>query len=806
MVSRGLRDVGVRAVVENAQGYVSDLRKMGDAEAKSNQRIQQLTQRARTAGLALSAFGASAAALGFVLVRAASDVEEMDSRFRVVFGDLADQAEEWATSLARDVNRSRFELMGFMASLQDLFVPLGFTRDRAFQLSRELTALAIDVASFNNEADATVIRAFQSALVGNTETVRRYGIVITEASLEQEILNSGMRSHRSEITELDKVQARFNLIVAASGDAIGDAARTSESFANQMRGLQATVRDVQVEMGQDLLPAANALVGALRQVLEVAGDIPPELRQLVVVSGAVAGGFAAIAGPGLLMVSFLPRMAAGLALVRTAALGLAVGPAAPLVVTLTVVGLLAAALAPRLIDNMRAAREETDRWSSSLSQLSQQELNAMKLEIDEQIKQMETLGGTLDGLRRNYGNVFMFQSELDDLRERSQTINSAINQQMQEEIELRQELAATQEEQQRTLEIPQEAIDAAREFLELQREQNEQSMENRRVAREANQRLQEQQNTLRTLAVVVRGGERVLAQYTSGQISAREAIELLNLQMEVQNRLQEEQQEFLTDSERQWRSLLRTLDPVDRQFRNLNLSTGETIQVISELSGLSLPQLRAILEQNGLTLQDFMNDITQYIALTGVTVDSIDDEVRARQRAIDALREQQQEERNLANLVGRNLGPGANIVSPVGIQNFYRQLEIQASSEGLSGVPVSLDDFARSVQRFVDDMGGDVGGGLQAAFLQVLRIIQGLGEQVRAGVDVPNFQEGGTMRQAGHAIVGERGPEILSLPAGAVVTPVSNNNTFNVTAHYTNPQEPQDLRHDLEVITLMAGV
>ena len=70
------------------------------------------------------------------------------------------------------------------SSVQDTFVPLGFARGEAAKLSVQLTKLAVDTASFNNAQDIPTMMAFQSALVGNHEAVRRFGIVITETELK----------------------------------------------------------------------------------------------------------------------------------------------------------------------------------------------------------------------------------------------------------------------------------------------------------------------------------------------------------------------------------------------------------------------------------------------------------------------------------------------------------------------------------------------------------------------------------------------------------------------------------------------
>ena len=69
---------------------------------------------------------------------------------------------------------------------------------------------------------------------------------------------------------------------------------------------------------------------------------------------------------------------------------------------------------------------------------------------------------------------------------------------------------------------------------------------------------------------------------------------------------------------------------------------------------------------------------------------------------------------------------------------------------------------------------------------------------------LPQFGMGGIQSVGGPAIVGDRGPEVVSMPAGAQVTPVVNNSTsFNVQANYTNRQEPQGVRLDLEALAMM---
>jgi hypothetical protein len=201
-----------------------------------------------------------AARAGMALINLASDVEEMQSKSAVVFGAFREETVAALEAFGDEVGRSTHQLEGMASQIQDTFVPMGFARGEAAKLAVTLTKLAVDVASFNNASDTDTMAAFQSALVGNHETVRRFGVVITEATLNQELMRMGIVKGAAAATNAEKVQARLNLITAGTSDAAGDAARTSGSFANQAKALDAQLSELGVELGTILLPAATALV------------------------------------------------------------------------------------------------------------------------------------------------------------------------------------------------------------------------------------------------------------------------------------------------------------------------------------------------------------------------------------------------------------------------------------------------------------------------------------------------------------------------------------------------------------------
>ena len=196
---------------------------------------------------------------GKEMVNMARAVQEMQSKSSVVFGQFVSDVRKQLSDFGNEVGRSTHELEQMASSIQDTFVPMGFARGEASKLSVQLTKLAVDVASFNNASDTETMMAFQSALVGNHETVRRFGVVITEATLKQELLRMGINKSAKDVTNAEKVQARLNLIIAGTSDAHDDATRTSGSFANTSKALTSALSELSVDVMTPMLPRLTKL-------------------------------------------------------------------------------------------------------------------------------------------------------------------------------------------------------------------------------------------------------------------------------------------------------------------------------------------------------------------------------------------------------------------------------------------------------------------------------------------------------------------------------------------------------------------
>ena len=218
--------------------------------------------------LGLAAMGAAAGAASLKLVKVASDAEETQQKFNVVFKSQAKATNAWANSFARDVGRAEQDVKAWSATLQDTLVPMGFSRTEATKLTKTLVALGVDVASFSNKMDADVINNFTSAIVGQHRAVRSYGIVINEQSIQNESYRQGINKQYKDLTNLEKAQLRAAVIFSATADAQGDAIRTAGQYANQLKRLSGNIKNIAGDVGDLLLPSFSKAMRGINAWLQ----------------------------------------------------------------------------------------------------------------------------------------------------------------------------------------------------------------------------------------------------------------------------------------------------------------------------------------------------------------------------------------------------------------------------------------------------------------------------------------------------------------------------------------------------------
>ncbi len=230
-------------------------------------------------------------------VKAASDLEETMNKFNVVFGDSAETMKAWSDTTADELGRSKRQIAEFVSGSQDLLVPLGIDPAVAREASKTLTRLSVDLASFNNKADADVMRDIQAALTGSSETMKKYGVVANETAVKQELLNEGINPKNA--TEAQKAMARLNIIIRGTTAAQGDAVRSGGSFANMWKRVKAKMEDAAGAVGAALLPTLAEMLGKVATALVKFGEWASQNQTLIATIAKIVGIVAAV-GAGLL--------------------------------------------------------------------------------------------------------------------------------------------------------------------------------------------------------------------------------------------------------------------------------------------------------------------------------------------------------------------------------------------------------------------------------------------------------------------------------------------------------------------------
>ena len=212
------------------------------------------------------------------------------SKAGVLFGDAVGQVEAFAEGAAASLGQSKQEALDAAATFATFGKAAGLTGNELANFSTELTALASDIGSFNNANPAEVVDALGAALRGEAEPMRRFGVLLDDATMRQKALEMGIiDTVKNALTPQQKILAAQALIFEQTGAAQGDFARTSDSLANQQRILAAEMKNVQAELGEALLPLMKQFAGIALDVLGAFQQLPQPMQQVAGVT-AIAGG------------------------------------------------------------------------------------------------------------------------------------------------------------------------------------------------------------------------------------------------------------------------------------------------------------------------------------------------------------------------------------------------------------------------------------------------------------------------------------------------------------------------------------
>lgn len=221
--------------------------------------------------------------------------------FNVSMGQYAEEARNYAEQVGEVMGINPGEWMRNQGVFMTITEGFGVASDRAYTMSKNLTQLTYDLASFFNISTSDAFQKLESGISGELEPLRRLGYDLSVARLQQEAYNLGIEKSVTAMTQAEKAELRYYAIMTQVTNAQGDMARTLEAPANQLRILQAQVEQATRALGnlflpilKAILPYAIALAKAIRMVAEIIagffGVSIPEFDMGTDAIGGVASG------------------------------------------------------------------------------------------------------------------------------------------------------------------------------------------------------------------------------------------------------------------------------------------------------------------------------------------------------------------------------------------------------------------------------------------------------------------------------------------------------------------------------------
>lgn len=224
-------------------------------------------------------------AFGKKLLGLWSDMEEVSSKFDVVF-KWSEKVKQEFQNMADATNRSNLDLITFGSSIGNVLAPLWLAQEEVDGLSVWLTKLAIDVASFNNASDEQAVHAFTSALTGEREALKSLGIVISEQDVLNKAYSLGLANQWQELTKAQKALSTYQLLIENTKNAHGDAIRTADSFANQLKWLNGAIKDVFANAWQWV---AKETAGLLKNITVFVSSYGKAIIETITFAGKMIG-------------------------------------------------------------------------------------------------------------------------------------------------------------------------------------------------------------------------------------------------------------------------------------------------------------------------------------------------------------------------------------------------------------------------------------------------------------------------------------------------------------------------------------
>lgn len=274
-IKRTSKELTLGNTTKTLSGLTNSLNKM---ESSTNGLGKSLRTSSKLFNLGgMVRIGKTIASVFSTSIKAANDYVESQNLFLVAMGEYADEATEWSNRVSEALGIDPAEMQKNMGYFQQLATALGVASDQAYVLTKNMTSLAYDISSLYNIGIDQSFLKLQSAIVGELEPIRRLGIDISKARLQQELYDLGIRQNVETLSQADKAILRYIAIMKQTKNAQADMGKTLMSPANALRVLKSSFIQLSRAVGYVFIPILQALLPVVQLVTKALAILAEKL-------------------------------------------------------------------------------------------------------------------------------------------------------------------------------------------------------------------------------------------------------------------------------------------------------------------------------------------------------------------------------------------------------------------------------------------------------------------------------------------------------------------------------------------------
>ena len=255
-----------------------ELKKLQDNFAKGSDGAKKLSDSLSLikkvgVGAAVLYVGNKIKDLGKFAIESASKMDELANVTRQVFESSTKEIEQWAKTIDKEIGRSIYQMQNFASIYGSMFKGAGFDTSFFKKISKDLATFTADFSSFFNVTDDEAFTAIKGVLTGETEALKRYGLILNDTTMAKYALAQGIKEKWQNLDTATKMQLRYNKLMEMTTYIQGDASRTIDGYANSLKKAEGLIDNIATAMGRKLLPFATKVVHMFNGIAEAIDDM-----------------------------------------------------------------------------------------------------------------------------------------------------------------------------------------------------------------------------------------------------------------------------------------------------------------------------------------------------------------------------------------------------------------------------------------------------------------------------------------------------------------------------------------------------